>query len=106
MGEVIYCNQCKYYDGVHGYPGCAPCILKRAGGTMWNDHCDEGKLYDEGVEKEYEWKCWGTVNDVNKLHELLTLTAPNPKVYTPNGDCYILYNRATNEIVFTDKEGV
>ena len=55
-------------------------------------------------DTEYKWECLGIASDVNTLYELLQITAPNPKVYTPNGDCYILYNRATNEIVFTDKE--
>lgn len=99
MAEVIYCNQCKYYDGVHNYPGKAPCTFWGDRSVMWTECCDKGELY-------YKWECLGIANDVNKLHELLTLTDPNPEIYTPNGDCYILYNRATNEVVFTDKEGV
>ena len=33
------CNQCRYYDGVHGVPGHAPCWHWNIGGVMWNDYC-------------------------------------------------------------------
>lgn len=33
------CNQCRYYDGVHGVQGHAPCWHWNIGGVMWNDYC-------------------------------------------------------------------
>ena len=33
------CNQCRYYDGVRGVPGHAPCWHWNIGGVMWNDYC-------------------------------------------------------------------
>ena len=33
------CNQCKYYEGVHGVQGHAPCSFWNEGGVLWNDSC-------------------------------------------------------------------
>ena len=33
------CNQCRYYEGVHGVQGHAPCLHWNIGGVMWNDYC-------------------------------------------------------------------
>lgn len=33
------CNMCKFYEGVHGYQGHAPCSQWVSGGVLWNEHC-------------------------------------------------------------------
>ena len=33
------CNQCRYYDGVHGVQGHAPCSFWGIGGVLWSDYC-------------------------------------------------------------------
>ena len=33
------CNECEFYQGVHGVEGHAPCKLWRIGGVMWDDCC-------------------------------------------------------------------
>lgn len=43
------CNQCLYYDGVHGVQGHAPCWHWNIGGVMWNDYCS--RFEKEGDEK-------------------------------------------------------
>lgn len=36
--EKICCN-CRYYEGVHGYAGCAPCE-KNKKMVLWDDSCE------------------------------------------------------------------
>ena len=43
------CNQCRYYEGVHGVQGHAPCSFWEIGGVLWNDYCS--RLEKEGDEK-------------------------------------------------------
>jgi len=43
------CNQCRYYEGVHGVQGHAPCSFWGIGGVMWNDYCSRHER--EGDEK-------------------------------------------------------
>lgn len=43
------CNQCRYYEGVHGVQGHAPCLHWNIGGVMWNDYCS--RFEKEGDEK-------------------------------------------------------
>ena len=52
MEEAIYCNQCKYYEGVHGSPGQAPCTLKKTESVMWNEHCDKQDKIIKALEQE------------------------------------------------------
>lgn len=44
------CNQCRYYDGVRGVQGHAPCWHWNIGGVMWNDYCSR-------FEKEGDENC-------------------------------------------------
>lgn len=41
--KVVRCNQCKYYDGVHGVMGHAPCSFWKSGGVLWDDYCSNGE---------------------------------------------------------------
>jgi hypothetical protein len=41
------CNQCKYYEGVHGVKGHAPCKKFGLGGVLWNDMCPVGEFVKE-----------------------------------------------------------
>ena len=43
------CNKCRYYDGVHGVQGHAPCWHWNIGGVMWNDY--SSRFEKEGDEK-------------------------------------------------------
>jgi len=43
------CNQCRYYDGVQGVQGHAPCWHWNIGGVMWNDYCSR---FEKEGEKE------------------------------------------------------
>lgn len=43
------CNQCRYYEGVHGVQGHAPCSFWKLGGVLWNDYCS--RYEKEGEEK-------------------------------------------------------
>lgn len=43
------CNQCRYYEGVHGVQGHAPCSFWKIGGVLWNDFCSR---YEKGGEAE------------------------------------------------------
>lgn len=45
--EVVRCNQCKHYEGIHDVPGCAPCAFWGIGAVMWDDFCKRGKRWDE-----------------------------------------------------------
>lgn len=33
------CNQCRYYEGVHGVDGLAPCSFWGIGGVLASDYC-------------------------------------------------------------------
>ena len=37
--SVVRCNECKYYDGIHGVPGHAPCSFWKRSFVMSNDFC-------------------------------------------------------------------
>jgi hypothetical protein len=37
------CNQCLYYDGVHGVDGHAPCYFWGIGGVLSSDYCSRFK---------------------------------------------------------------
>lgn len=41
--EVVRCNQCKYYEGVHDVAGHAPCSHWKCGGVLWKDFCSYGE---------------------------------------------------------------
>ena len=43
--EGIRCNECKYYQGVHGAMGHAPCSYWNSGGVMWDWCCSRGEKY-------------------------------------------------------------
>lgn len=43
--EVMRCNQCKHYDGVHNVQGCAPCLFWNAM-VLWNWFCFNGERND------------------------------------------------------------
>ena len=44
--QVVRCNQCKHYEGVHGVQGNAPCAFWGIGGVMWDDFCKRGERWD------------------------------------------------------------
>lgn len=46
-----YCNQCKYYMGVHNVQGHAPCSKKGIPGVLWNDRCDQFQTAKEGEQE-------------------------------------------------------
>lgn len=46
MTELVRCNQCKHYEGVHDVPGCAPCAFWGIGAVMWDDFCKRGERND------------------------------------------------------------
>ena len=54
MAEINICNQCKYYEGVHGVQGHAPCSLLNKGTVLWNGCCSYFHLYKEISIKENE----------------------------------------------------
>lgn len=45
--DDLHCNQCKYYEGVHGVPGHAPCSLLKRSFVMSNDSCIYGIKVEE-----------------------------------------------------------
>lgn len=47
MVAVVRCNDCKWYQGVHGVQGHAPCewLNKQ---VLWNDFCSNGEPYKGG----------------------------------------------------------
>ena len=46
--QIIRCNNCKFYEGVHGVLGHAPCTYWGLGGVMYNDYCSRGeKVHNE-----------------------------------------------------------
>lgn len=50
MVAVVRCNNCKWYQGVHGVQGHAPCewLNKQ---VLWNDFCSDGEPYKGGDAK-------------------------------------------------------
>lgn len=42
--EVVRCNDCKWYQGVHGVQGHAPCERFNKQ-VLWNDFCSDGEPY-------------------------------------------------------------
>ena len=46
--EIVRCNQCEYYQGVHGVQGHAPCDYWKSSGVMYNWYCSQGKYYKDG----------------------------------------------------------
>ena len=49
--DIVRCNQCKYYEGVHNVMGHAPCSFWKIGGVLWNDFCSKAELF----RKENRW---------------------------------------------------
>lgn len=47
IAPIVYCNQCKHYEGVHNVQGHAPCMFWNLGGVMWNDFCSRGERAEE-----------------------------------------------------------
>ena len=45
--EIIRCNQCIHYEGVHRVPGHAPCSYWKSGAVMHDDFCSKGEEYVE-----------------------------------------------------------
>ena len=45
--EVVRCNVCKHYQGVHNCEGHAPCDFWGIGGVMANDFCSRGERRDD-----------------------------------------------------------
>lgn len=43
--ELVHCNECKYYEGVHGVAGHAPCSYWKSGGVMYDWFCSQGEKY-------------------------------------------------------------
>lgn len=48
--EVRQCNQCRYYEGVHGVQGHAPCSFWGIGGVLSSDYCS--RYEKEGGQNE------------------------------------------------------
>lgn len=48
MVEVVRCNDCKWYQGVHRVQGHAPCEWFNKQ-VLWNDFCSNGEPYKGGV---------------------------------------------------------
>lgn len=48
--ELVRCNECKWYQGVHGVQGHAPCEYFNKQ-VLWNDYCSNGKLYKGGDDE-------------------------------------------------------
>ena len=51
--DVVRCNHCKHYDGVHGVMGNAPCLFWKTGAVMWNDYCSRGEEVED--ERLHQW---------------------------------------------------
>ena len=45
--DIVRCNNCKWYQGVHGVQGHAPCEWFNKQ-VLWNDFCSWGELYKGG----------------------------------------------------------
>ena len=48
--KVVRCNECKWYQGVHGVQGQAPCEWFNQQ-VLWNDFCSNGEPYKGGDAK-------------------------------------------------------
>lgn len=48
--NVVRCNECKWYQGVHGVQGHAPCEWFNKQ-VLWNDFCSNGEPYKGGDTK-------------------------------------------------------
>lgn len=48
--KVVRCNECKWYQGVHGVQGHAPCEWFNKQ-VLWNDFCSNGEPYKGGDTK-------------------------------------------------------
>ena len=48
--ELVRCNECKWYQGVHGVQGHAPCEWFNKQ-VLWSDFCSNGELYKGGDTK-------------------------------------------------------
>ena len=47
VSEVVHCNECEYYQGVHGVKGHAPCDFWQCRGVMWNNYCSSCVKYQD-----------------------------------------------------------
>lgn len=41
--DIVLCNECRHYQGVHGAIGHAPCSYWNSGGVMWDWYCSQGE---------------------------------------------------------------
>lgn len=57
----VQCNDCKWYQGVHGVQGHAPCELFNKQ-VLWNDFCSKGESYKSDDD---EMKLEGKANMIN-----------------------------------------
>ena len=48
--EVVRCKDCKWYQGVHGVQGHAPCEWFNKQ-VLWNDFCSNGDPYKGGEDE-------------------------------------------------------
>lgn len=48
--DLVRCNECKFYEGVHGCMGHAPCSYWNVGGVLWNDYCSYGERREDNAE--------------------------------------------------------
>ena len=48
--QIIHCNRCKHYQGVHNVQGHAPCNYWGTGAVLWNEYCSKAEPYREGEE--------------------------------------------------------
>lgn len=48
--KVVRCNECKWYQGVHGVQGHAPCEYFNKQ-VLWNDFCSWGEPYKGGDDE-------------------------------------------------------
>lgn len=48
--ELVRCNECKWYQGVHGVQGHAPCEYFNKQ-VLWNDFCSWGEPYKGGDDE-------------------------------------------------------
>lgn len=48
--KVVRCNECEWYQGVHGVQGHAPCEWFNKQ-VLWNDFCSNGEPYKGGDTK-------------------------------------------------------
>ena len=48
--QIIHCNRCEYYQGVHNVQGFAPCNYWEIGAVLWNGYCSNAEPYREDGE--------------------------------------------------------